>query len=122
MQSRSKKSEQDYGSSMLLTILFPSAFQVWAESSSHRINSVCTHIDQRYYVPRAGSVLRQKRGHTYGSPLQRQNCVEDKVTTTLNTKMSLRAPETVLYVTADMAATIFKNAASIAPSLSSGER
>lgn len=101
---------------------FPALCRSRQKSSSHIINPTCTCIDQLSYVPRAGPVIRQERGHTYGSPLQRQNCVEDKVTATLNTKMSLRAHETVLYINLDMAVTILKNAASIAFSLFSVER
>lgn len=114
LQSRSKESEQDYGNSMLLTILFP--------SSIYTINPACTCIAQLSCVPRAGALTRQERGHAHGSPLQRQNCVEDKVTATLNTKMSLRAHETVLYVNLDMAIIIFKNAVTVVFSFLSAER
>jgi len=100
---------------------FPVLSRSGQKARAHLINSACTYMDQLSHVPRAGPVIRQERGHMHGSPLQRQNSVEDKITTMRNTKMSLRAHETFLYVNLDMAVIILKNAASIAFSLFSAE-
>lgn len=68
LQSRPKESEQDFGNSMLPTILFPGTFQIWAGSSTYIINPICICIDQLSSVPVAGPVTKQERGHRYSSP------------------------------------------------------